>query len=237
MMSPNDKSYISDYLIHWAGRDKSPEERVSVLSLIATTRRLWLTRNEFFKDGSLKFDEKMVCFTDVPLAHSERHCAKYSPFGIAFKKLRLMGMGAQPVFYFTHVFKKDIGRIHRFVIEQLKKPTIEPDVLRALHRHIYFTQQFAQERADGHDTAYYEREWRIGEFSLKKKGQDYLEWYLEHDRLTPNPGTLVIEGDEKYFEFDKADVAFLVAPNQFIAQISNPHQFPIEPYENLVKQT
>ncbi|MGA2466975.1 MAG: abortive infection system antitoxin AbiGi family protein [Thermodesulfobacteriota bacterium] len=233
----SDNGYISDYLIHWAGRDKSPEERVSVLSRIVTDCRLRLTRNEFFFNGSLKFDEEMVCFTDVPLARSQQHCAKYSQFGIAFYKKQLMGKGAQPVFYFTHVFKKDMGRIHRFVIEQLKNSTIAPDVLRALHRQIYFTQQFAEGPADRHDIAYYEREWRIGPFSLKREGQDFLEWYSEHDRLTPITGILVTEGDEQYFKFEQADVAFLIAPNQFIAQISNPHQFAVKSYESLVKQT
>ena len=179
----------------------------------------------------------MVCFTDVPLIQSEQHCAKYSPFGIAFKKLRLMGKGAQPVFYFTHIFKKDMGRIYRFVLDQIKNPTLDRLVVEALHRHFYYMQQFAQERADRHDIAYYEREWRIGELCLITKGQDEGRWYLEHDELPPTLGTVVTEGDEAYFEFEEADVAFLIAPKQFIAGISNPRQFAIESYENLVKQS
>jgi len=234
-MALNDKGYISDYLIHWVGKGKSPEERVSVLSEIATTCRLRLSKNELFFNGSLGIDERMVCFTDVPLAHSEQHCAKYSPFGIAFHKVRLMGKGAQPVFYFTHIFKRDMGKIYRFVLDQINNPTLDPRVVEALHRHFYFMKEFAQERADRHDTAYYEREWRIGELCLRPKGQDEGKWYLEQDWCPPTLGTLLIEGDKAYFEFEKDDVKFLVAPNQFITQISNPHQFAIESYENLVK--
>lgn len=236
MHMSGDNGYVSNYLIHWAGKDKSPEERVSVLSRIATTCRLRLSKNELFFDGSFGIDEKMVCFTDVPLAHSEQHCAKYSRFGIAFHKLQLMGKGAQPVFYFTHIYKQDIGKIYRFVLDEINEQTLDPRIVEALHRHFYFMKEFAQERADRHDTAYYEREWRIGEPCLRPKEQDEGRWYLEHDWHPPTLGTLVTEGDEKYFEFEQADVAFLVAPNEFIAQISNPHQFIIESYENLVKQ-
>ncbi len=235
MMTPNDKSYISDYLIHWVGKGRPPEERVSVLSHIATTCRLLLKENDFFFDGSLKIREKMVCFTDVPLAHSEQHCAKYSPFGIAFCKLRLMSKGAQPVFYFTHIFKRDLGKIYRFVLDQINNSTLNPRVLEAFHRHFYYMQQFAEERADRHDTAYYEREWRIGELCLIPKGQNKGKWCLEHE-LPATLGTLVNEGDKAYFEFEQADVAFLVAPNQFITEISNPHQFAIESYGKIVKQ-
>ena len=178
----------------------------------------------------------MVCFTDVPLAHSEQHCAKYSPFGIAFDKRRLMGKGAQPVLYFTHIFKRDMGKIYHFILEELNRPTpiLPADVFRALHRHFYFMQQFSEERADRHDTAYYEREWRIGELCLIPKGQDVGKWCLEHE-LPPTLGTLVTEGDEAYFEFEQADVAFLVAPNEFIDQISNPRQFAVRSYEELGK--
>jgi hypothetical protein len=230
-----DNGYISRYLIHWAGGKKPDRERADILSTIASTCRLRFSPNEFFFDGSLKIGGKMICFTDVPLSQSAKHCAKYSPFGIAFHKLKLMGQGAQPVFYFTHVFKKDMGTIYRFVIEQLNKPTIAPEVLRALHRHFYFMQEFAQERADRDDTAYYEREWRIGESYLIRDGQDEGKWYLEHDEFPPTLGTLVTDGDETYFKFKQDDVAFLVVPKQFIAQISNPHQFDVKSYETLIR--
>jgi hypothetical protein len=52
-----------------------------------------------------KNHEKMVCFTDVPLRHSNEHCNRYGRFGIAFHKLKMMNVGAQPVFYASHACK------------------------------------------------------------------------------------------------------------------------------------
>jgi len=112
----HDNGYISRYLIHWAGKGKPEKERIGILSAIAETCRLRLTENNFFFDGSIDVRERMVCFTDVPLVHSSEHCKKYSSFGIAFSKLALMNYGAQPVFYFSHVLKSDMGTIYRFII-------------------------------------------------------------------------------------------------------------------------
>ena len=97
--------------------------------------------------------------------------------------------------------------------------------------------QFSEERADRHDASYYEREWRIGKLCLIPKGQDEGKWYLEHDEFPPTLGTFVTEGDEAYFEFEEADVVFLIAPKQYIGQVSNPRQFTVRSYEKLVKQT
>lgn len=108
----------------------------------------------------------MVCFTDVPLRHSSEHCKRYGRFGIAFQKLKLMNVGAQPVFYASHACKRDMDTIFHFLQEQVQQTTLPSNLFRALHRHFYFIQRLSDGRADGHDTFYYEREWRLGEQTL-----------------------------------------------------------------------
>lgn len=117
-------------------------------------------------DMYYEIHEKMVCFTDVPLSHSIQHCQLYGRFGIAFHKLKLMNVGAQPVFYASHACKRDMNIIFKFLQEQESNRTIDPILFRSLHQHFYFVQRLSDGRADGKDTFYYEREWRLGEQSL-----------------------------------------------------------------------
>ncbi len=235
-MNPTDDGYISQYLIHWAGRNKTTGEKVAILSQIASTCRLLLSVNEIFFDHNERISiiDKMVCFTDVPLSRSERHCEKYSNFGIAFTKMRLYVKGAQPVFYFTQAYNKDMEKIYRFIRDQMPKSTIDDKVKEALHRHFYFMQKFSKGYAGNEDAYYYEREWRIGELCLRPNGKDRGIWPHEHG-LTPLIGTLITEGDEKYFQFDKSDVAFLIAPQDSISEMCNPLEFDIRPYEEIIR--
>jgi len=230
----DDHQYISDYLIHWAGRGKPDSERAKILSTIVTECRLLLSDNDFFFDGDLKIIEKMVCFTDVPLPLSSGHCTKYSNFGIAFHKLALMNKGAQPVFYFSHIYNRDIGTIFRYIFKELKNGTLDHDFFRALHRHFYFMKQFSEGKADETNTNYYEREWRIGEICLRPHGASKGRWSL-HNALPTGVGEFVIEDDKTFFIFNKKDVAFLVVPENHIGKISNPYNFELKSFEQLVE--
>jgi hypothetical protein len=162
---------------------------------------------------------------------------RYSQYGIAFHKLRLMNVGAQPVFYVSHAAQDDMNTIFKFIQDQTHSATIDPELFRVLHRHFYFMQQLSEGRADAHDTYYYEREWRLGVQSLPT----VTEW----DR--PNPkyqcieegyprylGRRVVKGDREYFIFSPDDVAFLIAPRAAISSISNPRGFEIFAFEDLV---
>lgn len=94
----SEDGFISDYLVHWTGKD-GDVTGADILSLIASTCQLLLSYNVFhILDIYNKIQEKMVCFTDVPLAHAAQHCQRYGRFGIAFHKMRLMNVGTQPVF-------------------------------------------------------------------------------------------------------------------------------------------
>lgn len=230
----HDDGYISDYLTHWTGK-KEDKSGAETLSTIASTRRLLLSYNKLhIFDFNHEIHEKMVCFTDVPLSHSAQHCQRYGRFGIAFHKLKLMNAGAQPVFYASHVYKHDMDVIFKFLQEQVKCTTIDPALFRALHHHFYFIQRLSDNKADGKDTFYYEREWRLGEQSLfppEKLDRPNAKYLCQQEGYPPNTGRLLKDGNNIYFDFDKEDVAFLIVPKDWHDKIKNPHRFLIRPYK------
>lgn len=238
MNTLKDNGYISDYLIHWTGK-KGDEDGARILGNIASTLRLLLSYNRLHLfDWTHEIHEKMVCFTDVPLLHSSAHCMRYGKFGIAFRKLKLMNVGAQPVFYASHACKRDMDTIFRFLQEQVKHTTLPSDLFRALHRHFYLIQRLSEGRADGHDTFYYEREWRLGEQTLvpeAKRQRPNAKYLAQQEGYPPYTGRLVNEDDKSYFAFGKDDVAFLVAPRDYRDRVENPHGFRVESYEELVE--
>ncbi len=248
MKMPTDDGYISDYLIHWTGVDKETkqadnEQGAKTLSKIATSRRLLLSYNDVFEfDMFNKIVERMACFTDVPLRHSREHCKRYGRFGIAFKKLPLMNNGAQPVFYCTHVWKKDLAVAFKLVLEQMDKDGLAENEFRALHRHFFFMQRLSRGRADAADADYYEREWRLGKYTLfppEVLARPNSKHYIFEEYGLSYYGKLHTENkdtkDEKnYFDFDTEDVAFLIAPQAFAAKVDNPdNKFDLHNYEDL----
>jgi len=232
MNAPTDNGYISDYLIHWTGKD-GDEHGARVLSIIASDLRLLLSYNPLHHfDYSDKVRVEMVCFTDVPLCHSKEHCGRYGRFGIAFQKKKLMCVGAQPVFYASQPCQNDMHTILHFLFEQMQSLTLSPEVFHALYRHFYFIQDFSVGPVDSPDACYYEREWRLGEFTLAPKEDHFC--HMQEGYSPAHTGELVKEGDKKYFHFEKEWVAFLVVPRSCQSRIGNPHGFQIESYESLV---
>lgn len=239
-MSDNyDNGYISDYLIHWTGRE-GDEKGAYVLNLISCTLRLLLSYNTLHVfDFAHTVDEKMTCFTDVPLRHSHDHCKRYGRFEVAFQKQRIMNKGAQPVFYASHSCKEDMDSIFKYLQAQVKEPTLPKEILWALHRHFYFMQRFSDGQADKRDTYYYEREWRLGEQSLLSDSQlarSNPKYQAKKEGYPPYTGRRFIEGEATYFAFDPEDVAFLIAPREYWSNIENPHSFSIEAYEDLAEK-
>lgn len=232
-----DNGYISDYLVHWTGKngDKAGAE---ILSRIASTCQLLLTYNVFhILDIYNKIREKMVCFTDIPLLHAAQHCNHYGRFGIAFHKLKLMNVGTQPVFYATHANKEDMDVIFKFLHAQNQITTIEANIFNALHRHFYFMQIFSEAKADGKYTYYYEREWRLGKQNLAPvemwNRPDNPVYHIQKAGYSHYNGKLFIDGEMEYFQFCEEDVAFLISPRDWKTEILNPHVFPIYDYEEL----
>ena len=106
-----EQGYVSKYLTHFVGRDKSTAEQYEILKKILIRR--WLTHAPHLEQPTLNteihrsraFSENdmlmpaMLCFCDVPEEHLRIHTGKYSQFGIAFEKAYLVARGANPVMY------------------------------------------------------------------------------------------------------------------------------------------
>lgn len=230
--APRDDGHTSKYLVHWTGR-KGERPGLENLSAIARTCRLRLSQNMFFFDGALRVVENMACFTDVPLWHSLPHCQRYGRYAIVFDKAKLMARGAQPVFYFTHVFKRDMSTIYNFIISQMEKATIPSEIFEATHRHFFYAQEFSAGSVTDPTANYYEREWRLGEFSLIPESEDVGAYCYNH-RLPLCIGRSVKDGSDVYFVIDPKDVAFLVAPKDHVAEVDNPHSFAVHLFEDVV---
>lgn len=239
MIQPTDDGYISNYLIHWTGKNNDASG-AEVLSIIGRTCQLLLNYNPIFSyDFNNRIIEKMVCFTDIPLRHSNKHCIKYGRFGIAFDKLKLINAGAQPVFYFTHVSKEDFNHIFRFLKEQTQKTTIDNKLFNALKQHFYFMKELSDKRADAPDTYYYEREWRLGEQTLvteEKLNRPNAKYKCIQEGYPRYFGKKVTVGDKSYFAFEPKDVAFLLAPKNWIDRVDNTNSFQIFAYDELASK-
>ncbi|MGR3173677.1 MAG: abortive infection system antitoxin AbiGi family protein [Candidatus Scalindua sp.] len=238
MKNPTDNGYISNYLTHWTGK-KNSCEGTEILSIISSSCQLLLSYNQIhIFDYTFELHDKMVCFTDVPFSHSTDHCIRYGQFGIAFHKAKLIGVGAQPVHYTTHNNKSDLDRIFSFIKDQTENLTIEKALLRAFHRHFYFTKRYSERKAGGTGEFYYEREWRLGEQSLvlpEKLDRPNAKFHCRQEGFPPYIGEMVKKGDKSYFKFNPEDVAFIIVPKKSKSNIDNPHRFAILDYEDLAQ--
>ena len=182
--------YISDYLTHWTGRDKSDEGAFKILKSIVSEKRLLLKYNPHFNVNPLNTTAnlKMTCFTDIPLYLSREHCKRYGEFGISFKKKNLEKYGANPVFYMTEARKKDTTEIYDFICNLVKgiDPKIPENIQGSLERFFGFVQDYSSKTGG---FLYYEREWRILENNLKIRER--------------NEGNIIVSSDFSEEEFGK----------------------------------
>ncbi len=97
---------ISDNLIHFLGKGKSPEEQLEIFkSIITDGLRLKKTEIKFGNSGSIH--NSIVCFTDIPLSLCDDHTENYGKFGIGFKKSSIKRDGGHPARYFIDSFPND----------------------------------------------------------------------------------------------------------------------------------
>ena len=144
--------------------------------------------------------------------------------------------------YFTHLMHTNATwtRSITFFKNNYGTQHCLPDLFRALQRHFYFIQRFSEGPADGgHETNYYEREWRIGELTLFSEDELHRPnakfRALKESRL-PLMGRIEKEDNKTYFDFKKEDVAFLISPQDWCTKIQNPYDLRIVAYEDLVHE-
>lgn len=231
--------YVSPWLIHWTART-GDHAGLENLNAILSTQLLKLSENQIFKlrvSGGVK--TLMVCFTDVPLPFSTKHCARYGRFGIAFDKRKLTRKGAQPVFYVTPGCREDVKKILRYILDPSSDSNVPKPILEALQKHFYFIQEFSEGSIDSEDAYYYEREWRLGEQALAPEDL----WQLPNPKteikkagFSAHYGKRVVRDGASYFAFDDDDVSFVVCPAAYAPELQNPKGYEIRLFEDIVKE-
>lgn len=109
--------YTSENLAHFVGRtaasdDDALDRLVRIIDdgwLLSHNARVRDDRDEdaaTFELGSARrlsqndrYVPEMICFADIPVEALDIHTAKYSRFGLSFKKSFLIAKGARPVYY------------------------------------------------------------------------------------------------------------------------------------------
>ncbi len=212
------RSYINQELVHWTARDKTNEEAFNILSTIVSERVLRLTYCPNYVSEEYKPESSMVCFTDIPLNQSRKHCAKFGKCGIAFKKKNMIEYGANPVFYTT---AKHFDRIRNIatLLERMKDLEKDREWREGLERYSFEEEEtlamlevteFLQEYSyKNRDLNYPQREWRLTFNSLPFAGGDTLH--------LPGMASFYIRNEKSYgiFKFDPNDVEYLVVPFRF----------------------
>lgn len=190
--------YVSDELTHFVGRAKKnrPDEQFRLLlKIIRSGTICWpVVDPEFWGNMynvRLPVDRPnepptigftMACFCDIPVADLGLHRAKYSDFGLAFKRQFLVQRGAKPVLYVPEDGQirwgpsmKPVGptfkMMKRYVVDFLndlrKRPDLRLNDLEGVQTFVVlhllgYIKEFNSSLSDDADENYYmEREWRV----------------------------------------------------------------------------
>lgn len=239
-MTGSNSQYVSPWLIHWTARTGGDEVGLANLTAIVETGMLKLSDNRIIKTYfSIGVKTRMVCFTDVPLQFSAKHCARYGRFGIAFSKRRLILKGAQPVFYVALGCRENVKHILNFLLSTPPNSHIPEGTLAALEEHFCFVQEFSEGSIDAEDAYYYEREWRLALSTLAPEDLwqlDNAKYHIKKAGYPANCGKLVVRDGEHYFAFDDEDVSFLVCPEAYASRVQNTRGYELRLFEKMVTQ-
>ncbi|PJE54122.1 abortive infection system antitoxin AbiGi family protein [Marinomonas sp. BSi20584] len=215
------RGYISNELVHWTGRNQSADSAFSALKAICEEKILRLTYCPNYVNSEYNPKSAMVCFTDIPLNKGKEHCSKFGKFGVGFNKKKMIGYGANPVFYTTGVHFKRIKQISNLLarMENLEKDRewkepCEPydfteDETAAFQEVTDFLQEYSYKNQDDLDyVTYYQREWRITFRSLPYAGDKEHEIGMSCHYIK-NHNTYSI------FKFDEGDIEYLIVPIRY----------------------
>lgn len=234
-MKREDADYISSELTHFAGRGKtSDDERYELLveqilksGLLKSpwvdehpNARCSVSKDQFRRLSANEVVEvPAICFCDIPRGMLGKHMAKYSRFGLSFKKTFMITKGAYPVFYVADRAKisepilaiKDarISEVFDFMFSEFQQ--IDDSV------HALVQSKILRELPDGQNTALFHQRF----LKLKLFFQLYVFGYMKFfdHRLADE------HADNYYFErewrllselkFEAGDVETVIMPREF----------------------
>lgn len=146
--------YVSNELTHFVGRSlKTKEEQYRLLTHILVSRELTIPNSAtgvIMGNPNANISENdmywavMVCFCDIPIADLGLHMAKYSGFGLSFKKSLLVARGANPVFYIEKNSQVTRPLGHSATDARISRAPAFDDLIKLYHD--YFERQLASLR-------------------------------------------------------------------------------------------
>ncbi len=256
-------AYISNKLTHWIGRkEKSSKGQYRILKEILKKKLLLFGNSSWSlnkKYPDLKVKKLcMISFTDIPLSESERHCKKYSKFGISFNKTYLANCHATPVGYMQNPWIE--GNI-TFTLKALKalkdllrsrgirdwsfcgfrgkkiKETARIDSIQSLLKTFLLT---TEDYSGKHSFKYNETE------TTPLSGQEKLfedpnalyferEWRINYTTLFEEKLKHHIvkkRNGKKYLKFDEKYMEYIIIPKNFIVQFAKDRKTIFSAYKD-----
>jgi hypothetical protein len=122
-------SYVAEELLHFVGRKNPTDHEANYQILLKILDERWITHypHQHIIADSVSFDLNanlesgalinpyMTCYCDIPLRSIEVHATKYSYFGVALDRQKLISVGARPITYIPTQpsdWRKSWGTIH-----------------------------------------------------------------------------------------------------------------------------
>ncbi|MFZ0426802.1 MAG: abortive infection system antitoxin AbiGi family protein [Acidobacteriota bacterium] len=224
-----EQRYASTELTHFtgSGQQGSEEKIFETLTQIVKSGRLTgrpdVDPTDKFYKARLKMGIRngnwYVCFCDIPVADLALHAAKYSRFGLSFRKEFIIQQGGTPVFYMATSKPSLLNKISEelewlapespeFYENATQDDVDDPDYQRRLALKWIFRQRFLAYAKpfdpllgdEQRENYYLEREWRLLgdlQFRLDQVERVFLprEYAREfHKRVTEYPGQLTFIG-------------------------------------------
>lgn len=209
-------------MVHWTGRAKTHDQAFLALSSICADHLLRLLYCPIYVQKDFRPQNRMVCFTDIPLEFSAQHCSRFGKFGIAFKKQNMIKYGANPVFYTTEAHLARVKHLSTLLAKMRDmekdrelKSALEPyyfteDETVAFIGILGFLQEYSYKNSDtASDLTYYQREWRLTFNILPFRSGD--------GQISPGSASFESKNGISYpiFKFAAVDVDSIIVPRAF----------------------
>jgi hypothetical protein len=229
-------AYISNHLTHWAGRGMaSDDDRYDLLINNILAKRELLFSScpwEFCAKygGVTNFSIPVICFTDIPFGEVERHCSRYSRFGVSLTKNYLTNCLASPVAYTLSpfVYEAYSGLLHSlWGIQSLVDGKILPEgkhqgttcdiqkMLMWVQTLAIFYQNYDRQEYVYNEKRMHPRPDQDSYFERPEALYYEREWRLIERQGSQLPWDVYRDG-KHFFRFEPAYVRFIVMPRTYV---------------------